>query len=111
MKFLIMHFSPTSYYFIPLRSEYSPQYPVLKYFPFLLVIKLNYSGYNGLIVFMGRKIPVEFNIIFGGTPHLVEFTQEILVLKLLLSSILINLIFYFCFHWFECLLRIPTSSL
>jgi hypothetical protein len=31
MKLLIMQFSPTSYHFIPLRSKYSPQQPVLKY--------------------------------------------------------------------------------
>jgi hypothetical protein len=31
MKLLIMQFSPTSFYFTPLRSKYSPQHPVLKY--------------------------------------------------------------------------------
>jgi len=31
MKFLIMQSSPLSRYFFPLRSTYSPQYPVLKY--------------------------------------------------------------------------------
>jgi hypothetical protein len=30
MKLLITEFSPTSYDFIPLRSKYSPQHPVLK---------------------------------------------------------------------------------
>jgi hypothetical protein len=29
MKLLIIQFSPTSYDFIPLRSKYSPQHPVL----------------------------------------------------------------------------------
>jgi hypothetical protein len=31
MKLLVMQFSPASYHFIPLRSKYSPQHPVLKY--------------------------------------------------------------------------------
>jgi hypothetical protein len=31
MKLLIMQFSPTSCHFIPLRSKYSPQHPVLKH--------------------------------------------------------------------------------
>jgi hypothetical protein len=31
MKLLIMHFSPTTCHFIPLRSKYSPQHPVLKH--------------------------------------------------------------------------------
>jgi hypothetical protein len=31
MKLLIMQFSPTSCNFIPLRSKYSPQHPVLKH--------------------------------------------------------------------------------
>jgi hypothetical protein len=30
-KLLIIQFSPTSYYLIPLRSKYSPQYPLLKH--------------------------------------------------------------------------------
>jgi hypothetical protein len=29
MKLFIMQFSPTSYHFIPLRSKYSPQHPVV----------------------------------------------------------------------------------
>jgi len=31
MKFLIMQSSPASYHFLPLRSKYSPQHPVLKH--------------------------------------------------------------------------------
>jgi hypothetical protein len=31
MKLLIMQFSSTPYHFIPLRSKYSPQHPVLKH--------------------------------------------------------------------------------
>jgi hypothetical protein len=31
MKLLIMQLSPTSYHFIPLRSKYFPQHPVLKH--------------------------------------------------------------------------------
>jgi hypothetical protein len=31
MKLLIMQFSPTSHHFIPLRSKYCPQHPVLKH--------------------------------------------------------------------------------
>jgi hypothetical protein len=31
MENLIMPFSPTSYYFIPIRFKYSPQHPVLKH--------------------------------------------------------------------------------
>jgi hypothetical protein len=31
MKLLIMQFSPTSCHFIPLRSKYCPQHPVLKH--------------------------------------------------------------------------------
>jgi hypothetical protein len=31
MKLLIIQFSPTSYHFIPLRSKYSPHYPLLKH--------------------------------------------------------------------------------
>jgi hypothetical protein len=31
MKLLIMQFSVSSYHFIPLRSRYSPQHPLLKY--------------------------------------------------------------------------------
>jgi hypothetical protein len=31
MKLLIMQFSPASRHFLPLRSGYSPQYPVLKH--------------------------------------------------------------------------------
>jgi hypothetical protein len=31
MNIVIMQFSPASYYFIPLRPNYCPQYPVLKY--------------------------------------------------------------------------------
>jgi hypothetical protein len=31
MKLLLMQFSPTSYHFIPIRSKFSPQHPVLKY--------------------------------------------------------------------------------
>jgi hypothetical protein len=30
-KLLIIHFYPTSYHFVPLRSKYSPQHPVLKH--------------------------------------------------------------------------------
>jgi hypothetical protein len=30
-----MQFSPTSYYFIPLQSKYSPQHPVLKHPQFM----------------------------------------------------------------------------
>jgi hypothetical protein len=37
MKLLIRQFSRTSYHFIPLRSKYSPQHPVLKYFQSLNV--------------------------------------------------------------------------
>jgi hypothetical protein len=36
MKLLIMQFSPTSYYFIPRLSKYSPQHPLLKYIRFSL---------------------------------------------------------------------------
>jgi hypothetical protein len=35
MKFLIMQYSLTSCHFIPLRSNYSPQLPVLKYPQFM----------------------------------------------------------------------------
>jgi hypothetical protein len=31
IKLLIIQFSPTAYHFIPLRSKYSPQHPLLKY--------------------------------------------------------------------------------
>jgi hypothetical protein len=31
MKLLIMQISPTARHFIPLRSKYSPQHPVLKH--------------------------------------------------------------------------------
>jgi hypothetical protein len=31
MKLLTVNFSPISYYFIPLMSRYSPQYPFLEY--------------------------------------------------------------------------------
>jgi hypothetical protein len=31
MKPLIMQFSPSSYYFLPLRSKNSPQHPVLRH--------------------------------------------------------------------------------
>jgi hypothetical protein len=31
MKLLIMKFSSVSYHFLPLRSKYSPQHPVLKH--------------------------------------------------------------------------------
>jgi hypothetical protein len=31
MKLVIKQFSPASYHFIPLRSKYSPQHPVLKH--------------------------------------------------------------------------------
>jgi hypothetical protein len=30
IKLLIMHFSLTSYYFLPFGSKYSPQHPILK---------------------------------------------------------------------------------
>jgi hypothetical protein len=33
MKLVIMQLSPASYHFIPLRSKYSPQHPVLKHPP------------------------------------------------------------------------------
>jgi hypothetical protein len=39
-KLLIMQFSPTSYYFVTLRSNYSPQHPVLKYPTFKTIAKI-----------------------------------------------------------------------
>jgi hypothetical protein len=48
MKLLIMQFSPTSYHFIPLRSKYSPQHPVLKQRPSFITIQNHRQNYSFL---------------------------------------------------------------
>jgi hypothetical protein len=40
LKLLIMHFSPASFYFIPLGSKYSPWHPGLKQTPSVYVLPL-----------------------------------------------------------------------
>jgi hypothetical protein len=40
MKLCIMYFSPASYHFLPLKSKYSPQHPVLKYPVFFLILNI-----------------------------------------------------------------------
>jgi hypothetical protein len=62
MKLITVHFFPTSYYFVPLRSKYSPQHPVTKYPQSVVGIGTGYGlDDSGLRV----RVPVGSRILFS----------------------------------------------
>jgi hypothetical protein len=63
MKLLIMQFSPTSCHFIPLRSKYSPQHPVLKHPQYSTKKKWGTEANNSsVIITLKRHFDIKFNI-------------------------------------------------
>jgi hypothetical protein len=66
-----MQFSRTSYHFIPLRSKYSPQHPVLKHPHCVFLAHLKIWAVNGINTHnhykstLNRKILLYFNLIIN----------------------------------------------
>jgi hypothetical protein len=59
IKLLVMQFTPSSYYFIPLRSKYSPQYHFLKHFLFILFPYLQRSSFTPI-----RNYRIYYSIVY-----------------------------------------------